>query len=592
VYQNSKDLPKCQALLSRNKSETMKTVQLDNIKTPIDSTICSNSTTQDQLATLNTKSQLNKIIVNKDGSPDHLAINIYWDSLRSWYAPLREHQYDGNVVQIKKLKTQGVYSKADYLAQKHGVSKATIRRKLAKLEKLGLIQRSFEHKSYATTDSYNKRIVYVLKDTPYFINPYGVDIKDIKKIVPQTNADYLKTKHGIIFTTNIDQNKRIEVGGMCTPVDTKELRESFNKLKDRSNESNSFAFNNSNTSVENKTNDFVETKNSVIEEGVNTAATVYTLKPKKHSNSRKKPTNAETKAKKAKTFLFNQFKTPKPLKDFYPLSIEESSELQIKSGRDFTLNAQNEILLDMATNRPQLQEHRFKSKAQFIAYMSKALYYEKRDAEKISNANFSIKANETEEVAAKRAKAANIEAYLSKVEQRAIVSRDDEIQFRAKLGGTLEPELAYNILSNLSRFSKEDDVFKLIMSKEVEITDFAKEIILNQVNAVGAYNGVERLKFVVVGNVSTAYHNSNKPEPVKLPEGIWGDVLRKLIAEYGVDAYKNWFSKLTASIDETTRTIAITATSGMVQDWISSKYGDMMAKIIAGMNFELSSMRV
>jgi hypothetical protein len=363
-------------------------------------------------------------------------------------------------------------------------------------------------------------------------------------------------------------------------------------LENRSKTSNSFNFNPSNSSVETNINNFVETKNSVIEEGVNTAATVYTLKPKKHSNSRKKPTNAETKAKKAKTFKFNQFTTPKPLMDFYPLTAEEGSELQIKSGRDFTLNAQNEILLDMATNRPKLQEHRFKSKAQFMAYMSKALYYEKRDSIQISSINFSIKANETEETAAKRAKAANIESYLNKVEQRAIISRDDETQFRAKLGGTLETKLAYDILSNLKRFYKEGEVFKLIMSREVEITNFAKAIILNQANAVGVYNGVERLEFVVMGNVIKEYHNCNKPELLELPEGIWGDVLRKLIAEYGVDAYKNWFSKLTASIDETTRTIAITATSGMVQDWISSKYGDMMAKIIAGMNFELSSMRV
>jgi hypothetical protein len=241
----------------------------------------------------------------------------------------------------------------------------------------------------------------------------------------------------------------------------------------------------------------------------------------------------------------------------------------------------------MATNRPKLQGHRFKSKAQFMAYMSKALYHEKRDAVKTANINFGIKANETEELAAKRTKTANIEAYLNKVEQRAIVSRDDAIQFRAKLGGTLEPELAYDILSNLSRFSKEGDVFKLIMSKEVEITDFAKEIILNQANAVGAYNGVERLELVVMGNVVKEYHNSNKPEPVTLPEGIWGDVLQKLISEYGVDTYKNWFSKLTASVDETARTLELTTKSSMVQDWISSKYEDIIAKIVAGMNFEL-----
>jgi hypothetical protein len=243
----------------------------------------------------------------------------------------------------------------------------------------------------------------------------------------------------------------------------------------------------------------------------------------------------------------------------------------------------------MATNRPNLQGHRFKSKAQFMAYMSKALHHEKRDAVKTANINFGIKANDTEEIATKRAKDANIEAYLNKVEQRAIVSRDDAIQFRAKLGGTLEPELAYDILSNLSRFNKEGDVFKLIMSKEVEITDFTKEIILNQANAVGAYHGVERLEFVVVGNVAEEYHNSNNPEPVKLPVGVWGEVSKKLVALYGVDIYKSWFSKLAAIVDETAKTIELKATSEFIKEWIASNYGDMISKIVAGMNFELKN---
>ena len=64
------------------------------------------------LPTLTLKSQLNTIITNKDGLPDFLAINIYYDSLRSWYTPKKQYQSNGNVIQIKKLKTQGIYSRA------------------------------------------------------------------------------------------------------------------------------------------------------------------------------------------------------------------------------------------------------------------------------------------------------------------------------------------------------------------------------------------------------------------------------------------------------------------------------------------------
>ena len=89
------------------------------------------------LPTLITKDQLNSIITNKDGTPDYLAINIYWDNFRSWYSPMKQHQSDGNVVQIRKLKTQGIYSQAETLAKTHGASKETIRKKIVKLERLG-----------------------------------------------------------------------------------------------------------------------------------------------------------------------------------------------------------------------------------------------------------------------------------------------------------------------------------------------------------------------------------------------------------------------------------------------------------------------
>ena len=37
--------------------------------------------------TLVNKEQLNTIITNNNGTPDYLAINIYYDTLRSWYNP-------------------------------------------------------------------------------------------------------------------------------------------------------------------------------------------------------------------------------------------------------------------------------------------------------------------------------------------------------------------------------------------------------------------------------------------------------------------------------------------------------------------------
>jgi hypothetical protein len=118
---------------------------------------------------------------------------------------------------------------------------------------------------------------------------------------------------------------------------------------------------------------------------------IKTVKLKKRlPNKRKKPTNAE---RKARVYYFNQYKEPQPLSHHYPLTKEDGSKLQSLSGRDFSLNAQNEILLDMSKRL----DNRFCSKAQFIAYFGKCLRFEMRDAVKTSNDNFRIKANISKE---------------------------------------------------------------------------------------------------------------------------------------------------------------------------------------------------
>ena len=107
---------------------------------------------------------------------------------------------------------------------------------------------------------------------------------------------------------------------------------------------------------------------------------------KRPSNKRKKPTMAQV---KARIYRFNQYKDPKDLKHHYPLIKEDGSKLQSLSGRDFSLNAMNEILLDMSKRL----DNRFCSKAQFMAYFGKCLRFEMRDSVKTGNDNFRIKAN-------------------------------------------------------------------------------------------------------------------------------------------------------------------------------------------------------
>ncbi len=208
---------------------------------------------------LTKKSQLHSIITNDNGSPDYLAINIYYDTLRSWYTPNKLKKEDGKIINIKKLKTKGIYFSYKKLSELHGCSTETIRRKLVKLEKLGLIKRGFKHRKTVTTKSYNQLIIYVWRHTPNFFNKHGIDPSEVGGLKPQTNHEYIAEKYNIDYYSQIEQIKAIESkGGIHTGMDTKELIEPFNKLKDRSNESNFCNFNSTSKNSKTKTDNKIE----------------------------------------------------------------------------------------------------------------------------------------------------------------------------------------------------------------------------------------------------------------------------------------------------------------------------------------------
>ena len=149
---------------------------------------------------------------------------------------------------------------------------------------------------------------------------------------------------------------------------------------------------------ENKDIEYIDLKSNFLQ---NSESSIFPKKPTKlktrPANERKKPTNAE---RKARIYRFNQYQEPQNLKHHYPLNKEDSAKLQSLSGRDFSLNAMNEILLDMSKRL----DNRFCSKAQFMAYFGKCLRFEMRDAVATSNDNFRIKANILKEEVPKKTK--------------------------------------------------------------------------------------------------------------------------------------------------------------------------------------------
>ena len=155
-------------------------------------------------------------------------------------------------------------------------------------------------------------------------------------------------------------------------------------------------YENNKKNIDRESDSFLISEEVITEE--NTAPTIITfpkepIKPvklkKQLLNKRKKPTNAEKKAKVYKPFAYAK---PKNLADMLSL-IDPTTcdELRSKSGRPFSDNFIIQLVLKMSKN-PKITAS-FDYKNGFIAYMARALRYEEHDAVKTADINFRFKAN-------------------------------------------------------------------------------------------------------------------------------------------------------------------------------------------------------
>ena len=311
---------------------------------------------------------------------------------------------------------------------------------------------------------------------------------------------------------------------------------------------------------------------------------------KRLANERKKPTNSE---RKARVYHFKQYKEPQDLKHHYPLTKEDASRLQSLSGRDFSLNAMNEILLDMSKRR----DNRFCSKAQFMTYFGKCLRFEMRDVVKTGNDNFYIKANVTPINQKEITKAKQIEQYLSEVEQKAISHVCPENQLKARIANILEPLRSYELLSNIKDFAVVGAIARIYLRNDCQLSEHEKDVILSQVKSIYStpevnIESVEYLVKNVYNFKSTNRHNSlQTKENIVMPtlqQGIWEDICRKLIETCGIHVYNNWFSKLIPVIDEEAKTIELKAPNSFVQEEIIKRYGEVIIELIKNLDLKFT----
>ena len=354
------------------------------------------------LRTLRTKAQLNTIIVDRYGRPDYLAINLYWDGLRSWYNPKVPYKKGDNIYYLSKLRTKGIFLNYKKLAEAHGCSTETVRQKMVKLEQLSLIQRSFQHKETVTTKSYNKLIVYVWKDTPHFYNNFGTDYEKVKPN-PHTNHEYIEKKYKKKFAENLPQEHAISGGGgIQVSVDTKELNNYSSKEEYRSISRTREELN-PNLNISNSNNptccnkefqsDMTEAVDSEKMGGKEESLSVVPSPSSDRLSEGK--TFKKHKIRNQKTVVFprRKYQKPKTLSDMVLLITDAiCQEIIAKSGRlDFTNNFIRQTVLKLA-KKPDVNPI-FHSLKGFIAYMSWCIKHELHDAVKCSNDRFRFKCN-------------------------------------------------------------------------------------------------------------------------------------------------------------------------------------------------------
>lgn len=276
---------------------------------------------------------------------------------------------------------------------------------------------------------------------------------------------------------------------------------------------------------------------------------------------------------------------------FYPLGQADIDSLRRLSGREFSSNAINEILLSLSRKLP---NHDFPHKKAFINYMAKALSYEMRDAVRISNETFRIKSN----ISSCDTNFKEQEAFLSRIEE----SRDTSLaaQLKRKLAGVLLPDIAYKFLSAASfpdkSVSVDSSTFEILLQTGVELNDHQKRLILAQVQSVYG-NHINRLDFSVAGSIEYIKQSnksdtslSNKPASRGL-QGVWGKIRKNLIDYYGsggLNLDRAWFSKLSAEEDEGNKRLTLKAPSNFIKDWIETNYLGLIKTICFKENYQLT----
>ena len=553
-------------------------------------------------------------ITSESGRPDHNAISIF-SEIVYWYRPGRE-----GVVKFKDDIWQTSYK---HFETRFGYNNQRTRRALIRLEELGLIRREFR-----TIEKYGRTYTNIL-----FIRLISM---------PQDNS---------IFAKSSSEHKNYD--NICPEMSTGELviNTSLNEMDDASTEPSKkmylplYKFDTPSLQIcrehidienkrENKEKDLICAQSALsisssfllLDKKSISPANIQIKKQSTYSNETSTPANEKNlktenhpgilsemsdKAKKLFVALASKSLKSKPLdwqegrvlSELSDISVEEKDILNKRSGREFSLNFINQLILKLGVKCP---EHRFFRRKQFMNYMVKALINEIFQAPQANNENFKFAClpKTKEELYLKQ-----VHKYLEEIESSTNNSVD--MRLSKKILGRLEPRLAYEILSGTSlsvcKTGEVDDNDIELMELEVkilrplkidqleskEIPDWIEKILLEEVR--GIYG--EGVANIIVKNAANAYNYwSSQPKATPkaklktdtekldieslLSNSPWSKVRTALRKTYGLAADNAWFSKLQIldSVGEDKGAdiraiLKISTPTSFVRDWVKTHYG-------------------
>jgi hypothetical protein len=286
------------------------------------------------------------------------------------------------------------------------------------------------------------------------------------------------------------------------------------------------------------------------------------------------------------------------LKDFYPLNEDDGKRLKESSKRNFTLNAMNQILLDISKK---YGEKSFNGKRAFFAYMSKVLMNEKRPEGMLNQEGFILRNNMSEEDRYREEQ----EEYLSKILLDRDISIDSQIKKsiadREVLSESLSRNTACNVLKAYKSYRiAKDGTIALNFRFHVDLTEREREIIMNKliivsmgmgrtteiefsaeptaiINVIG--NMLDNTKVKITDFTKLTPDISDKmtqtTSTAYLRSSVWQSLTQDLIKTFnGHDfRFEGIFSKFTVDVDERTKTITLKTSSDLYHDLLRDKIG-------------------